>query len=194
MTTSSAITDALLAQRGVFKAFLVSRLGNASDAEDVLQSSLLKAWQHGGELRDEARVSAWFYGILRHAVVDHLRQRNAAAAREQSWSTDPALALTSDAAAAKALCRCFEPLLATLKPRHAELLRRVEFEDQPVAAVAAALGLSTNAASVTLHRARGELRERLEAFCGACASGACLDCDCPPSSRVATSRRVSRVT
>jgi hypothetical protein len=41
---------------------------------------------------------------------------------------------------------------------------------------AADLGITPNNASVTLHRARGELRTKLVEFCGDCA---CLDnCEC----------------
>jgi RNA polymerase sigma-70 factor (ECF subfamily) len=69
-------------------------------------------------------------------------------------------------------------LLTELKPRDAELLRRVELNDEAVAEVARSLGLTEGAASVALHRARAVLRERLENFCGDCAKGACLDCDC----------------
>jgi DNA-directed RNA polymerase specialized sigma24 family protein len=65
-----------------------------------------------------------------------------------------------------------------LKPAHADLLRRVELQDESVTAAAHALGITSNHASVTLHRARAELRRKLETFCGACAEGACLDCDC----------------
>jgi RNA polymerase sigma-70 factor (ECF subfamily) len=67
-------------------------------------------------------------------------------------------------------------MLPTLKPTHAELLRRVELQGEPVAAAATALGMTANNASVTLHRARAELRTRLMDFCGDCK---CLDnCEC----------------
>jgi len=76
------------------------------------------------------------------------------------------------------LCSCFAHLLPSLKPTHAELLRRVDLEGRPVSATAIALGMTANNASVTLHRARAELRKKLQEFCGSCANGACLDCDC----------------
>lgn len=68
----------------------------------------------------------------------------------------------------------------TLKPQHAALLRRVDLNGESVQDAAKALKMTANNASVILHRARKELRTRLEAFCGACADGACLDCDCGP--------------
>lgn len=170
--------DPLLAQRGRFKSFLAARLGNESDAEDVLQDGFIKAAKRIGELREDERVTAWFYQVLRHAMIDHVRSRSAARQRELAWIEQAER--DGDDEARRAVCACYEALLPGMKPREAELLRRVELLNEPVAEVAAALGITTNNASVILHRARKELRTRLEQFCGECASGACLDCECGP--------------
>ena len=173
---------ALLAQRDAFKAFVASRIGNDADAEDLLQQGLVKAIQHAGELKDSDRAVAWFYQLLRNVIVDHARSRQAARRRDDAWASDPTApaAARERAEAEKAICGCFAQLIPTLKPAHAELLRRVELEGETVSAAAAAVGITANNASVTLHRARAELRKRLEQFCGSCADGACLDCDCGP--------------
>ena len=101
-------------------------------------------------------------------------------------SARPSAALGEDIAAAPPgweaqLCTCLGGVVDTLKPQQAELLRRVDLDGEYVQAAAKALGLMPNNASVTLHRARKELRARLEVFCGDCADGACLDCDCAES-------------
>ena len=171
------VASALLAHRSAFRAFLVARVGNEADADDLLQNGLIKAVQHAGELKDSEKTVAWFYRILRHAIIDHGRSRSAALKRDDAWATD-AVTLADDAEAARVLCGCFEHLLPSLKPAHAELLRRVDLQGESVSATAAALGLTANNASVTLHRARSELRKKLQEFCGSCANGACLDCDC----------------
>lgn len=171
------VASALLAHRAAFKAFLVSRVDNPADAEDLLQHGLIKALQRADELKDGEKSIAWFYRILRHVIIDHARSRGAARERDHAWATDP-ITLADDADAERTLCGCFEGLLPSLKPTHAELLRRVDLQGQSVSATAIALGLTANNASVTLHRARAELRKKLQEFCGSCADGACLDCDC----------------
>ncbi len=176
---STAVATALLAHRSAFKAFLIARVGNAADAEDLLQNGLMKALQRADELKDGEKSIAWFYQILRHAIIDHARSRGAARRRDEAWSNDAALA-PDDREAEQQICRCFESLIPSLKPAHAELLTRVELRGESVAAAAAALGITANNASVTLHRARAELRAKLVDFCGSCADGACLDCDCHP--------------
>lgn len=172
---SGDVTAALLAHRHQFKAFLTSRVGNAADAEDLLQNGLVKALQRATEVKDGEKAVAWFYQLLRNVVVDHARSRNAAARRDDAWAADT-LTLTDDREAQRQICGCFEKLLPSLKPMHAELLRRVELQEEPVAKAASALGITANNASVTLHRARAELRTKLMDFCGSCA---CLDqCEC----------------
>lgn len=172
----ASVTAKLLAQRDVFKAFLTARLGNAADAEDLLQNGLVKALERSAEIKDDDKVVAWFYQVLRHVLIDHVRSRQAAARRDDAWA-NTASTVTDDPEAERTLCGCFERMLPTLKTTHAELIRRVELQGEPVAQVARALGLTANHASVTLHRARKELREKLITFCGDCA---CLDaCDCP---------------
>lgn len=175
--SSPDVASALLAHRSAFKAFLVSRVGNEADADDLLQNGLIKALQRADELKDGEKSVAWFYQILRHTIIDHARSRGAARKRDDAWAIDT-ITLADDADAERTLCGCFESLLPSLKPAHAELLRRVDLQGQSVSATAAALGLTANNASVTLHRARAELRKKLQEFCGSCASGACLDCDC----------------
>lgn len=177
MATSGAadITATLLAHRNVFKAFLASRVGNDADAEDLLQNGLVKALQRSDEVKDGEKAVAWFYQVLRNVVVDHVRSRSAATRRDDAWANE-ATTLADDAVAKGQICGCFEKLLPSLKPMHAELLRRVELQDQPVGEAATALGISANNASVTLHRARAQLRAKLVDFCGNCA---CLDdCEC----------------
>ncbi len=175
---STDVASALLAHRSAFKAFLVSRVGNAADAEDLLQNGLIKALQRADELKDSEKSIAWFYQILRNVIVDHGRSRGATQRRDDAWAADAATLTTADREAEKQICGCFEGLIPSLKPAHAELLTRVELRGESVAAAAIALGITANNASVTLHRARAELRAKLVAFCGSCADGACLDCDC----------------
>ncbi len=169
------VTATLLAQRQTFKAFLTARVGNEADAEDLLQNGLIKALERGSEIKDSEKAVAWFYRVLRNVVVDHVRSRSAASRRDDAWAADT-VTLADDPEAERHLCACFEKLLPTLKPTSAELLRRVELKGESVAQAAAALGVTANNASVTLHRARAELRGKLMDFCGDCE---CLDnCEC----------------
>lgn len=178
------LASALNDQADAFKAFLASRVGSEADAEDILQNGLVKAIRRADELRDDAKLTAWFYQLLRNAIVDHYRSRGAARRRDDSLGT-LVEALGEDVESAPKgwepqICACLGGVVETMKPREAELLRRVDLEGESVKDAARAMRITPNNASVLLHRARKELRGRLESFCGACAEGACLDCDCQP--------------
>ncbi len=165
----------LLAHRDRFKAFLAARVGNEADAEDLLQTGLVKALERAGEIKDDEKAVPWFYQVLRNVAVDHARSRSAAHRRDEAWTSD-LLTLADDPEAERVLCACFEKLLDQMKPAHAYLLRQVELQGESVTSAAAQLGISANNASVTLHRARQELRAKLTDFCGSCS---CLDdCNC----------------
>jgi RNA polymerase sigma-70 factor (ECF subfamily) len=176
----------LNAHREAFKAFLTTRVGSAAEAEDILQNGLLKAVQRAGEIQDDAKLTAWFYQLLRNAIVDHYRSRGARRRRDDALGTLVASLGEDVTPAPKAweaqLCGCLGSVVDTLKPQHAQLLRRVDLNGESVQTAARALKMTPNNASVTLHRARKELRSKLEVFCGACAEGACLDCNCAPMS------------
>jgi len=160
----------LNAHRNAFKAFLAARVGSEAEAEDILQNGLLKAVQRAGELQDDAKLTAWFYQLLRNAVVDHYRARSSVRRRHDALGEMIASLGEDIAAASKGwepqLCSCLGGVVDTLKPQHAELLRRVDLNGESVQAAAKALKMTANNASVTLHRARKDLRARLETFCG----------------------------
>lgn len=168
--------------RNVFKAFLAARVGSEAEAEDILQNGLLKALKRGDALQDDAKLTAWFYQLLRHAVVDHYRTRGSTRRRHEVLG-ETISALGEDIASPPKswepqVCGCLGGVVGTLKPQYAELLRRVDLNGESVQAAAKALKMTPNNASVALHRARKDLRRHLETFCGDCADSGCLDCDC----------------
>src|SRR5687768_7778173 len=174
---SPAVTAALVENHRRFLAFVEKRVGSRADAEDILQAAFVKGLAHADDIRDEERAVAWFYRLLRNAIVDHWRSRAAgdraleAAAREAP-SAEPDPATTGE------ICRCFEALLPTLKPEYGAMLREVDLKGRRPVEVAAEQGITANAAIVKLHRARRALRTRLEQACRTCATHGCLDCTC----------------
>src|SRR5262249_11142233 len=69
-------------------------LGSLDDAEEVVQESMLKAWQRLPELRSGGSIKAWLYKIATNACLDFLRSRRrrtlphlvpALAAEEHPW-------------------------------------------------------------------------------------------------------------
>lgn len=170
----SDVVRAIADEREEFLAFVRGRVRSGADAEDILQQAMVRAAEHAGDLRDPERVRAWFFRILRRTLADHHAQW---ALRESKLAV---LARDLDEATPEevAACGCALGRLAKLKPDHADILRRVDLDEQPLAEAASNLGITVNNATVRLHRARKALRTSVESFCGVRSLRACFNCGC----------------
>ena len=167
----------LLLSRDRFLGYIRKRVADPELAGDILQDSLLRAVRAAPTLRQEDRLVAWFYSILQHAIADAYRRRGVEQRHVAPADGTEPIAEPEDEAV---VCACFEPLVATLKPEYAELIRTVELGGESPDAAAARLGVTANNFKVRRHRARQALRRRLEETCRACAEHHCLDCTCRP--------------
>lgn len=172
----------LVANHERFLAFLRPRVGSKEVAEEILQTAFVKGIEKSGSIRDGETAIAWFYRLLRNAVIDHYRHRGAEQRGRDRYVEENAeeAATELDAAIEGTVCACVNDLIPTLKAEYAEVLRRVELEGQSVIEAAAALGVTPNNAAVRVHRAREALRKRLVQTCGSCTDHGCLDCTCAP--------------
>lgn len=175
----SSVLATLVASHRKFLAFLERRVGSRAVAEDILQDAFVKGIERRGELRDGESAVAWFYRVLRNAVVDYYRRRDAearAVSRVAAESEDVVEPI--DAELLEVACTCLWDLLDTIKPEYAAALRRVDLEGASLGVYAAEAGITANNAGVRLHRARAALRAQVTRSCGTCATHGCLDCHC----------------
>lgn len=146
--------------------------GNREDAEEVMQDTFLKCFEHLGEFRGASRFSTWLTRIAVNEGLMKLRQRRldksmpiAETTDEEGeiipqeitdWRPDPEQILTQTE-----LRIVLEGALRTLPVgrRAVFLLRDVEgFSTEETADM---LNLTVTAAKTRLHRARLQLREEL---------------------------------
>lgn len=176
----SDVAEVLNASRDRFLSFLTRRVESRDTAEEILQTALMKIVAKGAAPRDEERVEAWFYRILRNEVVDHYRRRGAEARSLEALARGGGSETDLDRDLDRAICACVRDVIPTLKPEYADILKRADLEEGSLTEVARHLGLTANNATVRLHRARAALRERLGEVCGACTKHGCLSCACRP--------------
>lgn len=175
---SEETVRALLAEKRQLLAFLEERVGSRADAEDLLQTAMLRLVTKGHAVRSKDRIMPWFYRVLQNLIVDWHRRRAAAARALELLEAAESVTQGDDEALWRRVCTCVSRILVTLRPDYSEILRRVELDEQPIGEVARELEISRNNASVRLLRARRALLERLRATCGACFEHGCLDCFC----------------
>ncbi len=174
-----AITQLVKGHRE-FLAFLERRVESRAVAEDILQAAFTRGLERGGDVQDE-KVVAWFYRVLRNAVIDHYRQRSSTARAMEAWGREFPDVQEPEAELRREICHCVSGLLETLKPEYREALRIVDLQEGKLKDLAQQSGITAENAAVRVHRARAALRRRIEQACGTCSVHGCLDCSCEAS-------------
>ncbi|MCO8270184.1 sigma-70 family RNA polymerase sigma factor [Actinoplanes sp. TRM 88003] len=147
----------------------LARRTDPSTADDVLQDTLLVCWRRfdeilpvrppsqGGTAPDA--VLPWAYGVARNCLANAERsRRRQGRLLARVWRLDrPAEVVPAPDGPDDELTAALDALRA----EDAELLRLWAWEELSPAEIAVVLGISPNAASIRLHRAKQNLREEL---------------------------------
>ncbi len=165
--------------------FGMKMCGDAEDAEDVLQETLLAAARTLPGFRGASTLSTWLYTIARSFCIKK-RRRSVFAPEVVSLDSEATRAgAAPDRApdperslAAKEMATALESAIAGLEPGYREVLLLRDVEGLSAAEAAEVTGLSVAAVKSRLHRARREVRDRLAPLLAPAplpAGGACPD-------------------
>jgi RNA polymerase sigma-70 factor, ECF subfamily len=127
---------------------------NPSEAEDIAQDAVLRAWRRRSTLREPERRNQWLATIVRNeAFRQHARLRPdpVATIEGHEGEEDERVIATAERADLQAA-------LKHLSDRDRQLLELRYGEDLTQAAIAHRLGIPENTVKVRLHRARNKLR------------------------------------
>jgi RNA polymerase sigma factor (sigma-70 family) len=178
-----ASLDTLVENHRAFLRFLERRVQSRETAEDILQDAFGRAVMHVSTLRDEESVVAWFYRLLRNAVIDHYRRQATAGSALARFASELDERVPPPEVADE-VCACVSRLAATLTPAYADALAEIDVGGVAVKDYATKHGLTASNAGVRVFRARQALRAQVMASCGTCAEHGCLDCSCGRPTRV----------
>jgi RNA polymerase sigma-70 factor, ECF subfamily len=136
--------------------------GDASRAQDVVQETLLRAWQHP-EVTDDCERSArsWLFTVARHVIIDEsrsLRYRREVSAPDGSGVPEPTGPDEVNAALDRML---INEALARLTPDHRAVVQRSYAQGWTTAEIAADLGIADGTVKSRLHYALRTLRRIL---------------------------------
>ncbi len=138
--------------------------GNAADAQDLAQETLLQAVKSARCFRGESALYTWLHGILRNLSRHHARQAARVTVTDsvpETAAVTPAPGLALDQAGdADALWEA----LARLSTAHREVLVLRFYEELRLDEIAARLEISTGTVKSRLHYALRELRGILPAL------------------------------
>ncbi len=173
--------QAWLAEHGdALYRYALLRLRDTGAAEDMVQETLLSAWQNRDSFGGHSSPRTWLIGILKHKIADHLRRRMREAPHPDIPEDDILEQLFEDDGSAhwrrapspwdnpqealgqRQFWAAFLACLDGLPERQANAFSLCELDGLSGDEACKVLGLSTTNLWVLLHRARLRLRECLE--------------------------------
>lgn len=143
------------------RAFLLSRMQDNADVDDVLQDALTKTFQNLHTLKSEDKIKPWLFQIARNAMMDHYRRisRDASLSVSDRWYDIP-----SDPAE-HTFEGCVEPFLHALPEEASDLLRAIELQGMSQKEYAERLGISYSTLKSRVQASRKQLRQLFDQCC-----------------------------
>ncbi|MCF8882060.1 sigma-70 family RNA polymerase sigma factor [Erythrobacter sp. SN021] len=146
----------------MYRRLALKRIGDLSQADDVLHGFCLKALERATQLRDTRAVHGWLRRLFETALLDHYRQ--ASRLRARTVSLDEGVGSLADQPGETLWLDeefVVQHTLSRMRPGYAALIRQVDLSAHEPAAVAEELSISPNNLAVRLHRARAAFRNAL---------------------------------
>lgn len=139
--------------------------GDRQRAEDLVQETLVRAWQHPEALRAEHfdSVRPWLLTVARRLAIDARRARQARPAEVGDAVLENARVI-SDHAERAAAALDVRKAVKTLTPEHREVLVLVYFQGASVAEAATALGIPPGTVKSRAYYALRALRRVLPGY------------------------------
>jgi RNA polymerase sigma-70 factor (ECF subfamily) len=139
--------------------YALRRTPTEEDAADVVAETFLTLWRRLDDAPTGDETRLWLYGIARRVISNRQRgERRRARLRARVTAMMPL-----HTANGTATPDVVSEAMAALAPQDREVLRLSAWEELSPGEIAVALGCSTNAAKIRLHRARRRLAFRLNA-------------------------------
>lgn len=163
MKADDAEAYRILVERHVDRAYALAlrTLRNPTDAEDVAQEALVKAWTHRHSWQPgKAKFSTWLYRVVFNRCIDLKRMPSSANIDDVMEPEDDA----PDSVDTIHRRQVFDRLgdaLATMPEQQRAALTLAYFDEMGNAEIATVLGTTVQAVESLLKRGRQGLRERL---------------------------------
>jgi RNA polymerase sigma-70 factor (ECF subfamily) len=139
--------------------FILVRVGQREEAEDLSHQTFLKVWQNLKNYQDKGLpFGGWLYRIARNVIIDYYRRSKSTVSLDHSPDIPESGRAEEKAEASLELERTIAAI-GRLNPGEQEIVLLRFVEEMSVAETARITGKSENAIKVSQHRALGKLKE-----------------------------------
>jgi RNA polymerase sigma-70 factor (ECF subfamily) len=146
--------------------FAVKRLGDATEAEDVVQDVFVEVFRCVGSWEGRSALLTWMFGIAHHQVCRRFRKKTPIAIPIEQIEAAPHVTPepSSDrrVEATRMLAVCADALDEDVSQAQREIFDLYYGENRPIRAIAQDLGKSNQAVKISLFRTRRAMAARLE--------------------------------
>ena len=151
--------------------FIYDMVGRRDLAEELAQETFVRAYKGIGSLKDDTKLSTWLFGIAknvaRESIRARLRDHNKVEMEDDGVAqlSDKDL-LPDDQLLSKELNAVIHEALAGLDADKREVFTLKVFQQHSYEEIAAITGFSIAKLKTDLHRARAEMRRRVQPYLG----------------------------
>lgn len=146
--------------------FAVKRLGDATEAEDVVQDVFLEVHRCLASWEGRSALLTWMFGIAHHQLCRRFRRKTPIGIPieqlEAKAPKSPEVSSERRVDATKILEICADTLDEDVSPAQHEIFDLYYGENRPTRAIAEELGKSNQAIKISLFRTRRAMEARLE--------------------------------
>lgn len=151
--------------------FIYDMVGQRDLAEELAQETFVRAYKGIQSLRDDTKLSTWLFGIAKNVARESLRSR---------WRTDSKVEMEDDGVMQlsdtellpddqlinKELNAVIQEALSKLDADKREVFTLKVFQQRSYEEIAEITGFSIPKLKTDLHRARAEMRRRIQPYLG----------------------------
>lgn len=141
--------------------FIIMRVNNADDADDILQEVFIRIYKNISSLKDEQKLASWIFQITRNVIIDYYRSKKEIYEIDDEYLSDKSDGEDS----ISKLSLGINNFIDNLSPIYKEAIQFTEIEGLKQRELAEKLGISLTGAKSRVQRAREQLKEMLLDCC-----------------------------
>ncbi|MCB1657125.1 MAG: sigma-70 family RNA polymerase sigma factor [Pseudomonadales bacterium] len=171
MTTTTLIPDLWQDYHQRLTHYVLKRINNKNDAQDIVQTVFLKIQQHPPQLKTMPQLEAWLLQVTKNTLVDYwrklkpstslLEEHDYALEEDPEPNENPWLNLSC----------CLLAMMKDLPDKYRQAVELADLKEVKHKDIAQMMGISESGVKSRVKRGREKLRDLLVSCCGS-------DCSC----------------